>query len=619
MDESSDEEAPSPAELLAMISALRTQLSNSNIALAASNAATTAATTAATAAHAAAVANAAPPAPTIQQILAAIRPTTTVLVPVRGGVHPGTNLPYVGGGPIKLDYTMKLAPLQTTGYRGPGQFRTSKQMSLNSMAIANATTSATSLKFDGKNELTPTEATTQLSKADFLLAVNDHVLNFGLQPMFHMPVPDGTTTKMTYVVDHPHVLSVRAAKAEHLVRTEATARLGTIDEKPTDALTAYDSYEQDNCPFSGAVIFSLLSPRLRTQMSAVYGTPAAPLSGFPGLVSLAAALEICHSDSREDAIQAVASFKKTKLNQFPGLNVDGYSTEMMRLIKLMSVDQFTLNPQWGSMVLLNMGETGCKSFDYRLTALIVQVQDFEQPFTTGNFTQILEAPDYPTLGPAGLCTKISELFRHQKKLQDWPATAPRTPTPEANLGQVQPPPSGLGSIVPGANPDHRRQEGRGRGRGTDGRGPAGGRGGGRRPRDRIRGPTAANPCSSCNPPNHWKNNPACPNFVEREGWPTWRQMRTAPANITERWVFNGHNLIWCSKCNYGEGMFTDSHTTATHGVPRHQRPAADPAAPPVAPPADAAAVAAALAAAMAAQGGVAPPDEGVPANPAQQE
>ena len=264
--ETSDPE-PSTAELFSMITLLRNELTNAQTAIAAAASSAAAGTTTTSPST----------APTVADIVAAYqqinKPTTTVLLPVRGGIHPGTNLPYVGGGIIQDDYSMKLASLQTTGYRGPGQFRTSKQMSLNSMAISKATTSATSLKFDGKNELSPTEAMTQLSKADFLLAINDHVLNYGLQSMFQLLISDNKvpshpfaqqTGKMNYVVDHPYVLSVRAAITEHTIRAAASARLGTSIEHPDDSLVAYDSYEQDMVHFTQMVVFSLISPRLRT-------------------------------------------------------------------------------------------------------------------------------------------------------------------------------------------------------------------------------------------------------------------------------------------------------------------------------------------------------------------
>ena len=105
-------DAPSMADLLAMITALCSDLSVANTAIDASNAATI--------------------SPSITDIITAIQSNKPkVLTPMRGGIHQSTGQPYVGGAPIGDDYQMKLTQLQTKGYRGPGQFRTGKQVSIN--------------------------------------------------------------------------------------------------------------------------------------------------------------------------------------------------------------------------------------------------------------------------------------------------------------------------------------------------------------------------------------------------------------------------------------------------------------------------------------------------------
>ena len=104
-----------------------------------------------------------------------------VNIPKRGGKHPIFGL-YVGGDVLTSEY--KLAYQYT--YSSTSQLQSEKGLQVEEISLHSQTNNTTSLKFNGKLEVTEISSATvyEYNMESFLRAIGDIVEHFGLKPSF---------------------------------------------------------------------------------------------------------------------------------------------------------------------------------------------------------------------------------------------------------------------------------------------------------------------------------------------------------------------------------------------------------------------------------------------------
>jgi len=507
-------------------------------------------------------------------------------IPRRGGddIH-GV---YMGGAPLDRRYISSKAK----SYRATSQLRTIKASSLNEAALNKQSRDTSFLKFDGKLEVDNADAVTELNKEEFLEAVKEVVKRYGLEPFFYMP---NSQDEMTNIVEEPHAFDVNTVLEEHLSRMFEPDPIMSTDaadgvEFETDAsklarFRCYDSFESFDIHLSRLAIKSLISLSVQARVDVRFNH-FDDYADLPGQVFLMMVLEVCNVSAASDIAGASELLLNMKLADYPGENIEAYSSDALRYIKIMQ-SAYALPYATGSKILLKVSATESGLFNRKVFARHDDVQAMEDKYELKDPKLLAADPDYPTLGPIPSCAFLQECYSDLIKKKNWPAKS--SVRPEGNNA-----PASGGGIVP----YHAPAPAPAPSSDTDIPPPTGA--------DIGRTPNRnGRSCHKCNSYYHMANWVNCPRRTDRAGsgrggfsagrgagrgnGPTGG-LRAPNAN--EEWkyahppdtengqlIMNGNTWFFCLKCKCkftGKvGFFNKTHNTPDHTDPAGGSPASD--------------------------------------------
>ena len=350
-------------------------------------------------------------------------PDNTV-IPRRGGND--FMGPYVGGSPIDSTYQLLTSE---ESFKCTLQLRNAKTLLGIESDLRKSSASSTSLKYDGKLKLDSSDITAkELDKGEFLLAIDEAVMSYGLQTFFYLPDQTGT---IRYLAEEPHMFTIDNAMSEHDSRMiEPSPVVDDNDEETVDSICSrfkcYDKYERFDISLSCRILETLLSQDIKGTIRIKYGH----LSNFkslPGQVIFMMALDVSNASAIQDIDEATQAFKQLTLTSYPGENVVDFATEAQRLIKIMSTG-YALPYKTGSVLLSKVESTGSSYFNQQIFHYQSQVKLMER--SVGPLVDpksIARHVDYPTLGPLGLCALIQEEYGELKRSNEWPAISATIP------------------------------------------------------------------------------------------------------------------------------------------------------------------------------------------------
>ena len=365
--------------------------------------------------------------------------TFDAAIPRRGGddIH-GV---YMGGAPLDRWYVSSKAK----SYRATSQLRTIKASSLNEAALNKQLRDTSFLKFDGKLEVDNEDAVTELNKEEFLEAVKEVVKRYGLESFFYMP---NSQDKMTNIVEEPHAFDVNTVLEEHLSRMLEPDPIMSTDaggvEVETDAsklarFRCYDSFESFDIHLSRLAIKSLISLSVQARVDVRFNHFDS-YAELPGQVFLMMVLEVCNVSAASDIVGASELLLNMKLANYPDKNIETYSSDALRYIKIMQ-SAYALPYATGSKILFKVSATESELFNRKIFARYDEVQAMEDKYELKDPKLLTADPDYPTLGPIPWCAYLQECYSDLIKKKNWPAKS--LARPEGNNA-----PASGGGIVP---------------------------------------------------------------------------------------------------------------------------------------------------------------------------
>ena len=512
-------------------------------------------------------------------------------IPRRGG--DGRHGIYMGGAPLNRRY-------MSTGarpYRGTSQLRTIKASTLNEATLNKALRDTKHLKFEGKLEIeNAAESIKELDKEEFLAAVKKTITQYGLESFFYMP---NSHDEMTYIVDEPHAFDVDTVLNEYRTRLDEPAPVTAVNGGGFDIETeasklarfrCYDSFEAFDIYLSRLAIESLISTSVRTSVGVRFNH-LADFDDFPGQVYLMMILEVCNASAAADISGASELLLNMKLSQYPGENMEAFSSDALRYIKIMQT-AYALPYNTGQKILLKVVASESALFNCKIYARHDDVQAMEDKYELKDPKLITTDPEYPTIGPIPTCAFVQKEYSDLIKKKNWPAKSvvrPEGNNAPANGGGIIPnrppaptPSSDITIPLPtgadiGRHPNHGNRQ-----------------------------------CHKCNSFYHMANWSNCPKKADRSGGGGGRGGFVAgrgagrgngPAgglrspNANEEWKYahppdtvngqmtlNGNTWFFCLKCTCkytGKvGFFNKTHNTPDHTDPN---PSASDAAPGSAP------------------------------------
>ena len=348
--------------------------------------------------------------------------------------------PYVGGTPLDENYR-----LLTTeeSFKCALQLRNAKTLLGIESDLRKALATSTILKYDGKLKLGETESSAkELDKEEFLLAVDEAIMSYGLQSFFYLPNKEGN---MTYLAEEPHLFTIEQVMDEHASRLNQPAP--EVDDNDIETVTSissrfrcYDKFEKFDISLSRRVLETLLSQDIKATIRIKYGH----LSNFkslPGQVLFMMALDVSNASAIQDIDEATLAFKTLALSTYPGENIVDFATEAQRLIKIMGTG-YALPYKTGSALLSKVEKTSSTYFNQQVFRYQSQVKIMERAIgPLVDPKSIVRHPDYPTYGPLGLCALIQEEYGELKRSNEWPALTSTLPE-----GNYSGPPSGRNSL-----------------------------------------------------------------------------------------------------------------------------------------------------------------------------
>ena len=506
--------------------------------------------------------------------------TFDAAIPRRGGddIH-GV---YMGGAPLDRRYVSSKAK----SYHATSQLRTIKASSLNEAALNKQLRDTSFLKFDGKLEVDNADAVTELNKEEFLEAVKEVVKRYGLESFFYMP---NSQDKMTNIVEEPHAFDVNTVLEEHLSRMLEPDPIMSTDaggvEVETDAsklarFRCYDSFESFDIHLSRLAIKSLISLSVQARVDVRFNHFDS-YAELPGQVFLMMVLEVCNVSAASDIAGASELLLNMKLANYPGENIETYSSDALRYIKIMQ-SAYALPYATGSKILFKVSGTESELFNRKIFAKYDEVQAMEDKYELKDPKLLTADPNYPTLGPIPCCAYLQECYSDLIKKKNWPAkslarpegnNAPASgggivpyhaPAPAPSSDADIPPPTGVDiGRTPNRNgrkchkcnshyhmanwvkcpqrTDRSNSGGAGSGRGGFSAGRGAGRGNG--PTGGLRAPNA------------------------NEEW----KYALPPDPVNGQMIMNGNTWYYCSKCTCrftGKvGFFNKTHNTPDHTDP----------------------------------------------------
>ena len=276
--------------------------------------------------------------------------SSTLTSPKRGGTHP-IFVTYLGGAPLDSGYCL----ISADTYSSTSQLRSIKGLQMAETQLHSHRDSTTSLKFNGKLDVTDGEVATltELNMEAFLRSVSGVIERFGLETFFYLK---GSDSKMKYLPEEPHTFTLNMVIAEHKQRTsDPTPIMDALNptvETPRSIATrfaTYDAYEKCDFALSRLAIESLVHPDLRAEV-VVQHSHVDNFKKLPGQVYLMMVLEVCHASFSYKMDEAADKLTALQLSDFPGENISKFANESQRLIKIMQ-GGYSLPYQLGSTLL----------------------------------------------------------------------------------------------------------------------------------------------------------------------------------------------------------------------------------------------------------------------------
>ena len=248
----------------------------------------------------------------------AVAAAPVVVPPKRGGIHSVYGL-YIGGSPLGDDY--KPTKEVRVTYRFSSQRRNVKTISSIESALVKVRDTITNLKFDGRLEAIVGSAS-EIGKERFIALLGRKVEEHGQETFYYVKDPPG---KVVDLLEHAHNFTLETVVEEFQLR----ARFDNVSD------AAFDDYEMDEVTMSRLVVESLLTSALYKKMFIRYGHRK-DSKDLPGSCLLLMALETCNASVSHDIDGAGVLFSDLKLETYPGENISDFTTEALRLIKIMA-------------------------------------------------------------------------------------------------------------------------------------------------------------------------------------------------------------------------------------------------------------------------------------------
>ena len=293
--------------------------------------------------------------------------------PKRGGIHRSYGL-FLGGSALDDKYQL----INARPYKYTTQLRNPKQLASIEKTLMTARNDASSIKFNGKLELTGgTTETAELDKEQFIAALKDKVKFHGMQNVFYMLNAQG---KMTSLLDDYHEFTVEEVIVEHESRSKSEPAAITdvngdeTSESETDRFRCYDDYEFDDIALSRLIVESLLTQSFREKLEVRF-SHYDDFDELPGHVIFMMTLNTCNASVEMDIEAAKESFRGLKLENFPGENVTDLATSALKCIKIMRGD-YAIDVTVGSSLIKKVCGTSSEYFNRRMHALLDEVKPF---------------------------------------------------------------------------------------------------------------------------------------------------------------------------------------------------------------------------------------------------
>ena len=466
---------------------------------------------------------------------------------------------YMGGGPLTCEYELDHDNDIGSFYHCALQLRCPKTLLKIESDIKKLQLDPKTSKFNGKLKLASSETgNSELDKEEFLLAVDDAVTSYGLQNFFYMK-HEG---KMSYLVENPHLFTVQEVIDHHLSRMKEPAKV-LQNNKETDAsvlarFKTYDKFELFDISLSRRIITALLSSDIQATIRIKYNHHK-QFKYYPGQVLLKMALDVCNASAVEDIEDAVSTFQALKLDAYPGENIVDFTTEALRLLKIMDTG-YALPYKIGSTLLMKVEKTSSNYFNNKIMGMQDVVKQMERSVGPLKNPALLKTlPTYHTHGPFALCAELQELYGELKRTHEWPA---------------------LTDVLPAAN--HSSTGGGGDGQSS-----------GNEKKESGRKNSGGRKCFKCQSEFHLANSPHCPkngnsgsgeststNDTSTEGGSsnnTTKPPSSAPASVWKYiWPANHDEVIevnnkkyyFCKHCvchtSGKTGFYNRSHSSSSH-------------------------------------------------------
>ena len=295
---------------------------------------------------------------------------------------------------------------------------------------------------------------------------------------------------------------------------------------------------------------------------------------YLGSVYLMMALDVCNTSSSLEISLAPTEFQKLSLNTFPGQNIDDFTTEAQRLVKVISMG-YVLPYKTGSTLLSKVNATESNYFDQKVHTWQSTVKEMERSIGPNQDPKLLEIhPDYGKYSPLCLCVLLQTEYGLLLESEEWPAATATLPQGNAGSDTVSLNPNGrhcykCGShyhlandpSCPGAGSTSDRNISGGGSTGDNGEVNFGGAnaGGGN---SGGTGTDTSGGSSNGNPPAT-DNDTSAPN---PPGSSAWKYIK--PADEDQKIIVNGFEFCFCGKCKYRHtgkvGFCNHTYTTSQH-------------------------------------------------------
>ena len=328
---------------------------------------------------------------------------------------------YAGGAPLNSLYQLSDPEGIDTFYHCAHQLRNSKSLLAIESDLKKSSMDSSALKFNGKLKLSD-PSSKELTKEEFLLAIDDCVTTYGMQTFFFMP----HDSEMTNISENPHLSTVQQVIDHHVSRlSEPLAVIDTTSNEETaqsvlNRFKAYDKFERFDISMTRHIVSSLLSHDIQSTIRIKYGH-LPNFKTLPGQVIMKMALDVSNASAVEDIEGAITNFAALKLATYPGENIVDFATEALRLIKIMNTG-YALPYKTGSLLLSKVENTSSSYFNNKVMTYQDTVKAMERFIgPIKNPALMKHHGDYAQFGPMALCAKLQELYGELKHTNEWPA------------------------------------------------------------------------------------------------------------------------------------------------------------------------------------------------------